>query len=42
MINLIRQEYSVAAVCDVLDLPRSTYYNDPKIKSGDAELKKTM
>ena len=42
MINLIRQEYPVAVVCDVLDLSRSTYYDDSKTKAGDAELKKAM
>jgi hypothetical protein len=39
MIKVISQDYPVAVVCDVLGLARSTYYEDPKIKEGDVELK---
>ena len=42
MIKVISQGYPVALVCDVLGLARSTYYEDPKIKEGDVELKVAM
>ena len=42
MIKVISQDYPVAMVCDVLNLARSTYYEDPKIKAGDVELKEVM
>lgn len=42
MIKAINQDYPVAVLCDVLDLARSTYYEDPKIKEGDVELKEAM
>jgi len=42
VIKVISQDYPVAMVCDVLDLARSTYYEDPKIKEGDVELKEAM
>jgi len=42
MIKVISQDYPVAAVCDVLDLARSTYYEILQPKAGDAELKKAM
>jgi len=42
MIKVISQDYPVAVVCDVLCLARSTYYEDPKIKEGDVELKEAM
>ena len=42
MIKVISQDYPVAVVCAVLDLARSTYYEDTKIKEGDVELKEAM
>jgi hypothetical protein len=42
MIKFVSQDYPVEVVCDVLGLARSTYYEDPKIKEGDIELKEAM
>lgn len=38
MINELRSEYPIKQICEVLGLARSTYYDVPATKPGDAEL----
>ena len=38
MITELSQDYPVKLLCDLLDLPRSTYYRQPHEKAGDKEL----
>jgi putative transposase len=42
MITEMSQDYPVKLLCDLLDLPRSTYYCKPKEKAGDKELLKAI
>ena len=39
MITDLSQEYSISKLCDVLDLPRSTYYHQEQEKAGDQALR---
>jgi transposase InsO family protein len=39
MITDLSQEYSISKLCDVLDLPRSTYYHQGQEKAGDQALR---
>jgi len=39
MITDLRQEYSISMLCEVLDLPRSTYYHQEQKKAGDQALR---
>lgn len=39
MITDLSQEYSISKLCEVLDLPRSTYYHQGQEKAGDQALR---
>jgi putative transposase len=39
MITELNQEYPVTQLCEVLDMPRSTYYHQLQEKAGDKELR---
>jgi putative transposase len=39
MITDLSEEYSISKLCDVLDLPRSTYYHQGQEKAGDQALR---
>lgn len=39
MITDLNQEYSISKLCEVLDLPRSTYYHQGQEKAGDQALR---
>lgn len=38
LVSALREEYPVKQVCEVLDLPRSSYYRPHQAKAGDREL----
>lgn len=42
MITDLSQEYSISVLCDVLDLPRSTYYHQGQEKAGDQKLREEI
>jgi putative transposase len=42
MITEMSQDYPVKLLCDLLGLPRSTYYCKPQAKAGDKELLKAI
>jgi hypothetical protein len=42
MITKMSQDYPVKLLCDLLDLPRSTYYCKRQDKAGEKELQKAI